>query len=279
MDAKKLHNDLFIWDCHRDVGYEIPPEERKLSARIRGVDLNLEDVRKGGIDVQVYALCMGHNVGLSDTSQTLLELEETLEILEASTTASAVTSVKEARLAREDGKTAAFLAFEGAHPIGREISLLRAFHRLGIRVMGLSWNNTAVANGTSEGRNAGGLTNFGRKVIEEMQNLPMIIDLSHVTESAIEEVAKMTKLPLLYSHGCARTLNDHRRCSSDHILEKIAKSGGVFCITSVPAFLSSKPPGEVTIEDMVNHIDYAVKIMGIDHVGLGADCPPYWCSL
>ena len=83
-------------------------------------------------------------------------------------------------------------------------------------------------------------------------------------------------MPLLYSHGCARTLNDHRRCSSDHILEKIAKSGGGFCITSVPGFLSSKPPGEVTIEDMVNHIDYAVKIMGIDHVGLGADYPMYF---
>jgi membrane dipeptidase len=281
MDAQQLHEDALVWDAHRDVAYEMPLAERFLERWMIGVDLHLPRLKKGGIDVQTFALCIGPEIGLSYPAQALKELDCVFKILEEhSDEAVLVTKTAEVLEAKRQGKIAVFLNFEGAEPILTELGLLRVFYRLGLRAMGLTWNyRNDVADGGYEGREGGGLSKFGLSVVKEMNRLGMVVDLAHSTPQGMLDVLKVSEAPVIHSHGSVRGVNPtHPRALDDAMLEKIAANGGLFCVTTVPQALASDP-AQATLELFLDAIDHAVKVMGADHVGLGADFDVYQSHL
>jgi len=281
MDAQQLHSNALIWDAHRDVAYEAPLEERFLQRWMIGVDLHLARLKKGGIDVQTYALCIGPELALNYPAQALKELDKVFTILEEhNDKAILVTKTEEILTARQQGKIAIFLNFEGAEPILTELGLLRSFYRLGLRAMGLTWNyRNDIADGGYEGTEGGGLSQFGISVIKEMNHLGMVIDLAHLAPKGMLDILRISEQPVIHSHGGVRACNPtHPRTLDDTMLEAIAKNGGVFCATTVPQSISGDPEN-ATLEKFLEVIDHAVKIMGADHVGLGADFDVYQSHL
>ncbi|MCL4561711.1 MAG: dipeptidase [Chloroflexi bacterium] len=281
MDAKLLHEDALIWDAHRDVAYEAPLKERFLAKWMVGVDLHLDRVRSGGIDVQVYAICLACELGLEPTAQALKELDAILNILDThQDEAALVTTTGEALAARQDGRLAVILSLEGAESILTELGLLRMFYRLGFRNMGLTWNfRNPLADGGYAGRDGGGLSSFGVEVVKEMNRLGMMVDLAHMTPAGMRQILQISELPVIHSHGGTRHVTpEHPRTLDDDMLEAIARNGGVFCVTTVPEILADAS-GKPSLDRFLDHIEHAVSVMGVDHVGLGADFDIYTSHL
>ena len=281
MDIERFHQDVLVWDAHRDVAYEAPLEERFLQHWLIGVDLHLPLLKKGAIDVQTFALCVGPELGLHPTAQALKELDAVFAILEANAdTVTLVTNTSQVTEAKAQGKIAIFLNFEGGEPILTELGLLRMFYRLGLRAMGLAWNfRNDLADGGYEGREGGGLSQFGKTVVKEMNRLGMLVDLAHLTPKAMLDVLQTSEQPVIHSHGGVKAVNPaHPRTLDDAMLEKIAANGGLFCATTVPQSLAANPQ-DATLEVYLDAIQHAVRVMGVDHVGLGADFDAYQSHL
>ena len=281
MNASQLHRDALVWDAHRDVAYEAPLQERFLQGWMIGVDMHLPLLKQGGIDAQVYALCVAVERDLPPTAQALKELDGVMAILDAHKDEAVLATTTEAVLqAKREGKVAVLLGMEGGEPILTELALLRTYYRLGLRHMGLTWNfRNALADGGYEGREGGGLSQFGIAVVREMNSLGMVVDVAHSTPQGMKDVLRVSEAPIIHSHGCTRAMNpDHPRTLDDAILEGIARNGGVFCVTTVPQGLASNP-AEATLERYLDHIVHAVRVMGPDHVGLGADFDVYQSHL
>jgi membrane dipeptidase len=214
-----------------------------------------------------------------------------------------------------EGKLAAVIGIEGGHLIGEDLDALRDFYDRGVRCMTLTWMNTNRWADSSDGEPAhGGLTEFGRSVVREMDRLGMIIDCAHVSEKTLLDVLATTKSPVIVSHSCMRALVDIPRNVSDDALRAVRKNGGVVCVNFFPGFLDKayydrvsalwaeyraraaelapqyggdygkawssfeeefrKRVGEippVPLSALIDHIDHAIEIAGVDHVGLGSD--------
>ncbi len=281
MDAMELHRNALVWDAHRDVAYEAPLTERFLQRWMIGVDLHLPRLAQGGINVQTFALCVGPEICRDYAAQALKELDQVFTILDAHRNdAVLVTRTTEALEAKRLGKIAVFLSFEGAEPILTDLGLLRIFYRLGLRAMSLTWNyRNEAADGGYEGREGGGLSKLGSDIVKEMNRLGMVIDLAHATPQTMRDVLRVSNQPVIHSHGGVRAINyEHQRTLDDELLEQIARNGGVFCATTVPRAISMRTE-DATLEKYLDVIDHAVKVMGADHVGLGADFDVYQSHL
>lgn len=164
------------------------------------------------------------------------------------------------------------LGLEGAHPLLGELGILRALHALGLRVLTLTWNNSnPFATGCGEAEPVdGGVTELGRALIEMTQELGILIDLAHASQETLAQTTMRMQRPFLVSHTACRALADHRRNLSDAQLRAVAAAGGLIGICAYPGFLS---PGEaeVRVARMVDHICHAVRIAGVEAVGIGTD--------
>jgi membrane dipeptidase len=144
------------------------------------------------------------------------------------------------------------------------------FHRLGQRLAQLTYNfQTRIGAGFLENRD-GGLTVFGHQLVTEMQRVGMTVDLSHCADrTTLDGIAAATK-PVVFTHGAARGLMpDYARCKSDDALKALARNGGVMGIAFIRFMI--RPAAPVTVEHVVDHIDYVIKLVGADHVGIGSD--------
>jgi membrane dipeptidase len=273
MDSNQFHQDVLVWDAHRDVAYEAPMQDRFLQGWITGFDMHLPLLRAGGMSCQTYAICVAPELDLPPTAQAFKELELILDAVETHPEELVfATHADDVLKAKSEHKLAAWVALEGAEPILNQLDLLRAFYRMGVRSIGLTWNvRNAVADGVAEGRErGGGLTQFGETVVREMNKLGMVIDVAHMTLQGVQDVLKLSEQPIIVSHGGSLTLSNHRRTSPDYILEAIAKNGGVFCGTTIPETLADDP-AQASINTYIDLIDHCVHVIGADHVGLGAD--------
>lgn len=163
----------------------------------------------------------------------------------------------------------ALLAIEGGEILCGDILLLSTLFRLGVRSIGLTWNQrNDIADGCGESDTKGGLTSFGIKVVKEMNKLGMVIDLSHISASGFWNVLEHTNSPVMVSHANCGKLCPHKRNLDDDQIKALSENKGVMGITFVKDFLGK---GNVSIEDVYRHIDHVVSLVGIDYVGIGSD--------
>lgn len=186
------------------------------------------------------------------------------------------------------GVEAAFVAgrpgiipvIENGYAIGRNLELLDEFAGLGVRYMTLTHNGhneiadaaIALPNLGDHEAEFGGLSDFGQSVVDRMNELGVLVDVSHAAKSTMMQAAERSRTPVVASHSCMKALCDHKRNLDDEQLDMLAATGGLAQITIVSNFLRPKArAAELTVEDIADHVDYAVKRMGVDHVGIGTD--------
>ena len=159
------------------------------------------------------------------------------------------------------------LSLEGVEPLGFDPSLIDAFWRLGVRMVGLTWNRrNAFAEGAAE---RGGLSSLGVELVERLAGLGAIIDLAHASEQTFSDVLEHCgDTAVVISHACCRAVCDTPRNPSDAQLRAVAERGGVLGIMALPLVVD---PARPTLERLIDHVDHAVEVMGIEHVGLGSD--------
>jgi membrane dipeptidase len=203
------------------------------------------------------------------THSALHTLDEVLnDIDESGGRLRVVTSNADLEQARSRGIFAVVLGLEGAQPLDNDIALLRTFWRLGVRLVGLTWNDrNAVASGVGEGPCAGGLSRFGAQVVEEMNRLSMPVDVSHLALPGVRDVLDVSQDPIIASHCNSRTLCDHVRNLPDELVRAIAERGGVIGVNFYPGFVGKNP----TRLDVARHTRHLINVAGEDHVGLGPD--------
>lgn len=197
------------------------------------------------------------------------------------------------------GRIASLVGAEGGHSIGGSLGVLRMFRELGVRYLTLTHTrNTAWADSATDVPASGGLSEFGRDVVREMNRIGMLVDLSHVADSTMRDALDTTRAPVVFSHSSARTLCGHQRNVPDEVLARLADNGGVCMVTFVPAFVSAErfgwererdaevrrtgepravvaarlgPSPPVTVAQVADHVEHVRAVAGVEHVGLGGD--------
>ncbi len=171
--------------------------------------------------------------------------------------------------AKREGKLGVMLGFQNATHLNRDIRNVDFFHNLGIRQIQLTYNELNALGAGSTERKDVGLSDFGVAVVERMNELGILVDLSHSGVQTTFDAIEVSKRPVIFSHSNCRALNDNPRCKTDEQIRKLAAKGGVMGITTVNFFVSSKPRS--TLDDYIAHIEHVVKLVGIDHVAIGTD--------
>lgn len=167
------------------------------------------------------------------------------------------------------GKIGGILHLEGAEALGTDLEILRGLYRLGLRSIGLTWNNrNLLADGVDEDPGGGGLSRKGKEIIKEMDRLGIILDLAHISEKSFYEALACYNQPIMVTHANARKLCAHSRNLTDQQLLALAEHGGVVGITQVGEFVKEST---ASLDDMIDHIVYAADLIGVEHVALGSD--------
>lgn len=175
------------------------------------------------------------------------------------------------RLKKEE-KKAIFLGIENGYGIGKDIANLKRFKKKGISYITLchTYNNDLCDTSNRVAKEWGGLSPFGKEVVKEMNRLGLIIDVSHAGENTFQDVVRLSEKPIIASHSGCKAIYNHNRNLSDGQLRALAENGGVIHIYLVDVFLNPNRK-EATLDDMLNHLDHAVRVAGINHVGIGTD--------
>ncbi|CAO1654277.1 dipeptidase [Parasphingorhabdus sp. NYA22] len=211
--------------------------------------------------------------------------------------------------ARENGRIASLIGMEGGHSIGNSLAVLRQTYALGARYMTLThWKTLDWADSATDAPESDGLSDFGVSVVQEMNRLGMIVDISHVSEATMNDALDVTKAPVMFSHSSADGVTKHPRNVPDAVLKRLPANGGLVMVTFVPSYVNAKNrdwaaaekaeearaaalyPGDavartahladwneantmppVTATDIADHIDHIRDVAGIDHIGLGGD--------
>ncbi|WP_018971648.1 dipeptidase [Rudaea cellulosilytica] len=181
---------------------------------------------------------------------------------------SLVGRVEDIDRAKAKRKTAVVMGLQNADQF-RTPSDVKDFYDLGLRCAQLTYNTQNLIGSGSTERVDGGVTDYGIKIIEAMNDAGMLIDVSHSGDRTTLDAIEISPRPIAITHSNCRALNNHPRLKTDEAIKRLAAKGGVMGITGVRNFVKDKEP--TTIEDIVDHIDHVVKLVGIEHVGIGSD--------
>jgi len=174
------------------------------------------------------------------------------------------------------GKKAAMIGVENAYPIGLDTSNVKKYWEKGARYMSLAHNGHSQFSDSNTGERDGvylhnGLSNLGKEMVHLLNYYGIMIDISHPSKEAIRQMIELSKAPVVASHSSARALRDHSRNLDDEQLEWVKQNGGVIQTVALGNYLTDREDPPPNIEDFIDHIDYMVDKIGIDHVGISSD--------
>jgi len=278
-DASRLHRDAIVIDAHSDTALRLLRGE-KICVESRSGHIDIPRLIKGGVDAQFFAIFVHPRVkgdeALNQARQMIQLVKQTAESC-PDKIAMATTAADIERLTAQ-GKVAALLGLEGGHVIQGKIDNLKEFYDLGVRYMTITWSNTNDFADASDGEKKwNGLNPLGKEIVRAMNRMGMIVDVSHVSDETFRDVMATTTAPVIASHSSCRALRDIPRNMSDDMIRAVAKNGGVVCINFFPRFLAetldqvNTRERDVPLDVLIDHIDHAIRVGGIDHVGLGSD--------
>jgi len=313
--ARALHREVPLIDGHNDYPWALRQDAggdfRKLdiSRSQPSIMTDIPRLRAGGVGGQFWSVY----VPADDPTPVVTTLEQidtvhrmVREYPDTFTLALTADDVERVFLT---GRIASLVGMEGGHSIDSSLGALRMFHRLGVRYMTLTHSeNTPWADSATDTPASGGLSPFGEQVVQEMNRLGMLVDLSHTSPGTMEDAFRVTTAPVIFSHSSARGVTDVARNVPDAILKRLPANGGVVMVTFVPGFVSSavaahdraldaererlrrehpenaaevaagltlwresNPIPRATLSQVADHIDYIRTIAGVDHIGLGGD--------
>ncbi len=279
IDPSALHKSLLTIDTHIDIPW--PDGPAFVDDTRRCVDL--PKMRRGHLVAGCFAAYVPQ--GPRTEAAQLAAFERACAMLDRITTMGGkdvvvCRSADEVEAAHRAGRHVIVPCVENGHSIGTDLARLSVFAAKGARYMTLTHNgHNALADSSNprvdlaDGASLhGGLSEFGRAAIAEMNRLGMVIDIAHVSRDSMLQAAEISRTPVISTHSCIKALCDHPRNLDDSQLDALRDVGGMVNITAVSGFLrKSAKPEEVTVKDYVNHLDYAVNRIGLAHVGISSD--------
>jgi membrane dipeptidase len=325
---KKIHTAALLVDTHNDIPSSAIEKNVAFDANLKGkTHSDLNRMFQGGVDAQMFSIfCDGEQKDPYNYANR--EIDSVYEWVRRNPNRMMmVYNPADLQTAINQKKLASLLGMEGGHMIENDINKLELLYKRGVRYMTITWNNstdwatsaayeTASPNpsegGALDPNRKKGLTIFGEQVIKRMNELGMMIDVSHLGEQSFWDVIKITTKPIIASHSCVWNLCPHRRNLKDDQIKAIAKSGGVIFLNFYAGFIDStyehkrnefmklhQPEIDVLIQQgkqkdyalmmvsekykeamnairpplsvLIDHLDYIVKLVGVDHVGMGSD--------
>lgn len=267
-----VHNSAFVIDLHNDV-LELMQEGEDIGESNPQYQSDLPRFKAGGVDAQIFAMWPNVGSNPSEGYEQVIEYANKFfdQVDKNSFSFTQARNPSELQEGLNEGKFVGILAVEGGSAIEDDLNKLQEFYDLGARYMTITWNynsNWAVSARDAESKTRG-LTDFGKQVIRMMDSLGIIIDVSHTGVKTIEDILSVTKNPIIASHSGVWKLNNHYRNLTDAQIVSIAKSGGLIGVVFYKSFLSRS--NDVTIETVIQHIDYIKKLVGINFIALGSD--------
>ncbi|HEV7263866.1 MAG TPA: dipeptidase [Falsiroseomonas sp.] len=282
-EAAGIHAATLTLDTHVDIPWPDTPDPSGDTPR----RVDFPKMRRGGLGAVVFIAYLpqgpltpeGHAAAGARAEAMLRHIAGTADGAERAFCPDAAST----EAAKADGKLAVLSAVENAYAMGEDLSRLAAWKRLGAIYVTLTHNgHNLVADsaiprrdlGDGEARH-GGLSPLGRQAIAEMNRLGLLVDVSHASRDAMLQAAEASRTPVVATHACCRALRDHPRNLDDAQLDALKAVAGLVQITAVPAFLRNPPGGggatQASVSDYVDHVDHAVRRIGIEHVGLSSD--------
>lgn len=259
-----------IIDFHCDTILKIYEDNSSLKNNSYGIDIN--KLKSANSLAQFFALFIDIKE-TNDPLQKCLKMIDTFynQLSENKDSIALARNYNELMQNKENEKISAFLTIEEGAALKGEISNLRNFHRLGVKLITLTWNfpnEIGYPNAMPEHQSKG-LTSFGLQLIDEMNRLKMIIDVSHLSDRGFYDVINYSKAPFVASHSNARAITNHPRNLDDKMIKLLANKGGVMGINFYGSFLGG---GEFSrVDDMIRHIKHIKNVGGIDVLSLGSD--------
>jgi membrane dipeptidase len=315
--ARKLLHSAPLIDGHNDLPWEIrvsktaPRDVAAYDLRQRAPKhTDLGRLKQGEVGAQFWSIYIPGEIKDSGFARVQLEQFDIARRMIASYPDRLALALTADDIERDfkRGRLASLLGMEGGHAIENSLGALRSYYALGARYMTLTHNVTLDwADAALDTARHGGLTNFGREVVREMNRLGMLVDLSHVSPGVMSNTLDVAEAPVIFSHSAARALVDHPRNVPDSILARLPKNGGVVMVTFVPGFISTAvaawearsdsqltqikaavtdtaeqtrqweawktahPSPTATLAQVADHIDHVRAVAGVDHVGIGSD--------
>ncbi|MFY9557156.1 MAG: dipeptidase [Blastocatellia bacterium] len=308
--SRKVHFSSIVLDTHIDVTPKLQTDWKFAEEHKEG-HIDLPRMKKGGLNGLFFSIYMPGTVtgpkAVNDSIERIAAVHKLAQELPAQV-ALCVTA-DQVRRAHKQGKIAALMGMEGGHMINNSLAVLRMYATLGVRYLTLTHSvNTDWADSSGDQPKHNGLTGFGKDVVGELNRLGVIVDISHVADKTFWDAIEISKAPMIASHSSCRAISGHARNMTDQMIKALASKGGVIQINYLDQFIDNdlfqysqksqplmrelmqKYPGRenaakrreevaaqygpaprASWERIIDHIDHAVKLVGVDHVGLGSD--------
>lgn len=310
-EARRIHDSGLLFDGHNDLPWELRAKgdatftRTDLHQSTKPLQTDIPRLREGGVKAQFWSVYIPSEH--PSPARTVIEqIDIVHRMIEKypDTFALALTADDVERAVKE-GKIASLIGIEGGVAIESNLAMLRAFARLGVRYMTLTHNvTTDWADAATDDAKHDGLTEFGERVVREMNRVGMLVDISHVSPATMADALRVTKAPVIASHSSAFALCPHPRNVPDEILRQLPQNGGVVMVNfysnfingesarklnaareqikkanpnpadyrrAMSAWYDANPLPRATLSQVADHIDHIVKTAGIDHVGIGSD--------
>jgi membrane dipeptidase len=316
-EAKRIHAEAILIDGHNDLPWMMREKGDPFTPIIDiakpqlKLHTDIQRLRQGNVGAQFWAAyvpaeLMKKGTALKATLEQIDVIHRMVkkypDVFEMAGTADDILRI------RKQGKIASLIGVEGGHSMDNSLGVLRCFYLLGVRYMTLTHSdNLAWADSATDVPKTRGLTEFGERVVLEMNRLGMLVDISHVSADTMRHALKVTRAPVIASHSSAFALADHPRNVPDDVLKLVQQNGGVVMVNFYSGFITQEgvratrdsvkvyrdlrekyandkefqeayagwqrdhpiPPGSVY--DVVDHIEHIIKVAGVDHVGIGSD--------
>lgn len=316
--ARLTHEEMLVLDTHLDIAMRFDSGEWDFGERHRfewdGSQVDIPRMAEGGLDggFLVIYTAQGANdaAGFAEARSAALRRAAAIHRVLGENRGRiglALTADDAERLHRE-GRRIAFLSIENSWPLGEDLSLLETFHRLGVRMAGpVHSKNNQLADSTTDTPRWNGLSPLGRQWVAEMNRLGIIVDGSHSSDAAFDQMLALSRVPIVLSHSGPRAINEHRRNLDDERMRRLARAGGVMFMNTIfiapddrspersaierrqaswgsltaeerrqlvadkAALDAQRPFTTATFDMFMRSMLHAIRVMGVDHVGLGAD--------
>lgn len=262
------------FDAHADIWCDITQRRLKGEHDVFNTR-HLNKFIKGGVEGSVFAIWVDPPHDADYALRTHQIMSAAGEEISECDSFRIVRSYDEMKAAVRDGKIYVFIGVEGMAYVGNDLSRIDEYYDFGVRTCMLTWNEAnSLAAGASSGQTYG-LTELGRQAVNRIQELGMILDVSHLNEAGFWDMMDLARTPVIASHSNASALCPAARNLTDDQLRAVAVTGGVVGLNSYSRFISADPR-LATVERLAEHAYHMIEIMGVDHVGLGFDFLDYF---
>lgn len=316
--AKELHRRSYVWDGHNDLPWAI---RDKAARRFDEIDIrqpqptlhtDIDRLRRGNVGAQFWSVFVPVDTIAAGTAfRTTVEQIDLVKAMvnKYPDTFELARTAEDVERIQREGKVASLIGMEGGHSIENSIQNLRRLADMGAQYMTLTHSDTLDwADAATDVAKSDGLSPFGEEIVLEMNRLGMLVDISHVSPATMEDVLRVSRSPVLFSHSSSKAIADHPRNVPDEILRQLPANGGVVMVNFFSGFVvpesartmadmfhvrrslkkefandaeqftrkmaeweNAHPIARGSAQDVMDHIDHIVKVAGIDHVGLGSD--------